>query len=307
MPGAFLQVNGLNKKMWRLIAIGGMALMLVSLVMIVITLVQKSKTEALYAQTLEAYTISAPGSAQGAGASAKGGSGNAGKEGGSPPLAGGSGETGGTSSGAGDGETVAEEAPPEIPWEELLEVDFEKLCAVSPDVCGWIYFENEKISYPVLWSGDNETYLRRSYDGQELKSGSIFVDGRCSSDFSGRNTIVYGHNMHDLSMFGRLRYYLQDASYYETHPYFQILTPDGKCRYEIFACYVADASDNKGPYVRDFADEKVFRSFLEENVRKSVVRADLKADEIERVVTLSTCVNDAGSRLVVMGAPVEER
>ena len=70
---------------------------------------------------------------------------------------------------------------------------------------------------------------------------------------------------------------------------------------------MADASDNKGPYVRDFADEKAFRSFLEENVRKSVVRADLKADEIERVVTLSTCVNDAGSRLVVMGAPVEER
>ena len=49
----------------------------------------------------------------------------------------------------------------ELPvWYEVLQVDFETLKEANPDVTGWIYFDNiEQINYPILYSGDDETYL----------------------------------------------------------------------------------------------------------------------------------------------------
>ena len=48
----------------------------------------------------------------------------------------------------------------ERPWYELASVDLKALQEQNPEVAGWIYFENEDISYPVMYSGDNEKYLR---------------------------------------------------------------------------------------------------------------------------------------------------
>lgn len=41
-------------------------------------------------------------------------------------------------------------------WYELVSVDIESLQAAYPDAAGWIFFENECISYPIMYSGDNE-------------------------------------------------------------------------------------------------------------------------------------------------------
>ena len=73
---------------------------------------------------------------------------------------------------------------------------------INPDVVGWIYFENDDLSYPVLYSGDNDKYLRTTIDGSDATAGAIFIEGGNSPDFQDQNTIVYGHNMRNLSMFG---------------------------------------------------------------------------------------------------------
>ena len=120
-------------------------------------------------------------------------------------------------------------------WYALANVDLESLQAEYPDVAGWIFFENEEISYPVVYSGDNETYLRTTYTGKKAEAGSIFMDGESTPDFSDPHTLIYGHNMKNLSMFGRLKYYKTEKDYYEDHRYFQIFTGDKIYRYEIFA------------------------------------------------------------------------
>ena len=58
----------------------------------------------------------------------------------------------------------------ELPaWYEALQVDFETLKEANPDVIGWIYFDNiEQINYPILYSGDDETYLHTDLYGNCL-------------------------------------------------------------------------------------------------------------------------------------------
>ena len=118
-------------------------------------------------------------------------------------------------------------------WYEMVAVNLEELQEENPDIVGWLYFETEEISYPILYSGDNETYLHTAYNGKSAASGSIFLDGNNAPDFSDNYNIIYGHNMKDLSMFGKLKFYRTKEDYYETHKYFQIITTDRYDRYYI--------------------------------------------------------------------------
>src|SRR5699024_10695797 len=81
---------------------------------------------------------------------------------------------------------------------------------------------------------DNDYYLHRTFRGQENFAGSIFVDASNAADFSDPNTIIYGHNMKNGSMFGTLRR-LYDQEKYKDSKYLWICTPEGKFRYEIFS------------------------------------------------------------------------
>lgn len=120
------------------------------------------------------------------------------------------------------------------------EVDFDALLQVNNDVIGWIYLEDTDISYPLLCCRDNQQYLFQSYEKKYLTAGSIFIDYRCSRDFTDSRTVVYGHNMHNGSMFGKLDKFTKE-SYMEKHPYVYILLPTGETlKYEVKKTYKAD-------------------------------------------------------------------
>ena len=86
----------------------------------------------------------------------------------------------------------------------FLQVDFEGLKAQNPDVVAWIQIPALDISYPVVQGKDNSYYLHHMFDGKENKNGSIFIDYHNQPEFTDSNTIVYGHNMKNGSMFGTL-------------------------------------------------------------------------------------------------------
>ena len=62
---------------------------------------------------------------------------------------------------------------------------------------------------------DNETYLHRTYEKNYNFAGTIFVDYENKGDFSDCNTIVYGHNMKNGSMFAQLKKFTQDEETYK--------------------------------------------------------------------------------------------
>ena len=179
-----------------------------------------------------------------------------------------------------------------------LEVDFDALKQVNGDIIGWILFDNNGISYPVLQGKDNEEYLYRLADGTKSKAGSIFMDAACSPDFSDAHTIIYGHNMKNLSMFGKLKWYRTKRGYYENNRYFTIYTPDRVLRYEIFSWYEANADDMV--YQVGFQPDGFFLTFIEKMVKRSSRNTGVTVDENDKIVTLSTCSAN-GKRFVVHG------
>ena len=106
-----------------------------------------------------------------------------------------------------------EPEPLSYPTEPPLAVDFESLKAINPDVKGWLYIKALDISYPVVQGPDNDTYLHPTYEGTSNFAGSIFLDYQNQDDFSDGNTIVYGHNMKNLSMFGKLKQMKEQEKY----------------------------------------------------------------------------------------------
>ena len=87
----------------------------------------------------------------------------------------------------------------------LTSLDIENLQAENPDVVGWILIPGTDISYPLLQAENNEYYLKHAWDNQKNSCGSIFYDYR--SNPSDWNSVIYGHNMRDGSMFAQLHQY----------------------------------------------------------------------------------------------------
>ena len=179
----------------------------------------------------------------------------------------------------------------ELPaWYEALQVDFETLKEANPDVIGWIYFDNiEQINYPILYSGDDETYLHTDLYGNASKSGCIFMEGNNVPDFNDCHTILYGHNMKNGSMFGSLKQYKNDG-FYEKNTYFTVFTEDAAYRYQIFA--YSDVPEDSDVYTTGYLPDETFDGFFTELLKSSYKDTGVAVGKDDKVLTLSTCSGD---------------
>lgn len=184
----------------------------------------------------------------------------------------------------------------DIPWYELVEIDLAGVKSQNEDVIGWLYFENEEISYPIMFSGDNDFYLRKSLDKSDSTAGSIFLEGQSNPDFMDAHTIVYGHNMRNGSMFGKLKNYKEEG-YYNDHQYFQVHVDSAIYRYQIFAYH--DVDEASGLYTVPFAHDDVFAEFIQNYMLDgSYVDSGVEVSKDDTIITLSTC-STTGNRFVV--------
>ena len=177
-----------------------------------------------------------------------------------------------------------EEEDPHI--QTLAELDLEALREVNPDVVGWILIPDTVINYPLMQGTDNEYYLKRTWEGKKNVVGSIFLEHLSNLDLTDFNTIVYGHNMNNGSMFASLRKY-RKQEYWEKHPYVYIRSDQGVYRYEIFSSYLAKVDSNT--YGLAFPSEESRFAFLNNALVDSVIQTGVKPETTDRVLTLSTC------------------
>lgn len=177
-----------------------------------------------------------------------------------------------------------EEEDPHI--QTLAQINLKALQKANPDVIGWIMIPDTAIDYPIMQGTDNDYYLKHTWDANPCAVGSIFMEYLCSSDFADFNTIVYGHNMNDGSMFSGLRKY-RDPEYWEDHPYVYIRTDLGVYRYQIFSSYLAKVDSST--YGVQITTEESRRRFLDHAVLNSVIDTGVEPQTTDRVLTLSTC------------------
>ena len=185
-----------------------------------------------------------------------------------------------------------------------LSEGMQKLVDINPDFFAWIRVSHTKIDYPVVQAGDNQYYLNHSFERKQHSWGTIFADFRNRKDIpENRHLIIYGHNMLDGSMFQPLPDFGVYKEYFETG-IIELITEDAVYYYEIFS---AREEDPRSGYIEmSFTDEE-WVEFLYEQQERSSFTKNLSFTADSRIVTLSTCVNDATRdwRFVVQGVLVE--
>lgn len=182
----------------------------------------------------------------------------------------------------------------ELPYDyevPVYSVDLNAMKAQNADTIGWIILPDTRINYPIVMSKDNTEYLTTTFEGQYSSSGAIFVDMLCESDFSCENTIIYGHNMKNGSMFRALNN-LTDKEYFWRHHIFCIDTGNGFENYEIISCYATVETDLSSWQI-SFESKEAYGEWLEEISKRCIYEcADYNVNK--NTITLSTCRGQAG-------------
>ena len=198
-------------------------------------------------------------------------------------------------------EVAGPDAQPKPP----IDVDFEKLKSINDDVIGWIYVDAlPDISYPIVQGKDNQTYLHQTYEKNYNFAGTIFIDYENKADFSDCNTIVYGHNMKNGSMFAQLKKFSQNEETYKKSKYFWIFTPEKNYRYEIISAYTTGVNSDTYTLFKGPGEE--FEKYLEKIRGYSEIQTDAEGMNIkDKIITLSTCTGNEATRYVVQGKRVD--
>ena len=182
-------------------------------------------------------------------------------------------------------------------WEnQNISIDFEELTGQNDDLAGWIVFDNLPINYPVVYSSDNEYYLTHTFSGNVNSAGALFIDAANKKDFNEYQTIIYGHNMKNGSMFGSLKKY-KDYDFYKDNAYFTLCTPEVNYRYQIFSCRYVDALDEL--YTTGFEADDNYQNYLDKMVENSLYDTNVSVSNIDKIITLSTCTYSDEKRFVV--------
>ena len=187
--------------------------------------------------------------------------------------------------------------PPEPAWipapveddanlSTLASIDLKALREVNPDVVGWIYIPNSQINYPLMQGEDNTFYLEHTWEGNVNPYGSIFLESRNSPGLTDFNTILYGHNMLNGSMFAGLSNYAYQW-HWEWNRYVYIVTDAGVFRYEIFSSYFADVES--ATYGLSFHQLETRKNFIAHALENSQIDTGIIPEPTDRIITLSTC------------------
>ena len=189
------------------------------------------------------------------------------------------------------------------------DIDWDELHSQNEDIYAWICIADTKIDYPILQHpSELDHYLDYNIDGSKGYPGCIYSQFVNSKDFTDFNTVLYGHNMKNGTMFAGLHKF-EDSEYFADHPYIYVYTEDKVFVYRIFASYTFSSIHLIMGF--DLSDENVRQIYID-NIRSLEGLTDNIDDSIEvdtdsRLLTLTTCIaNQADKRYNVAGVLVSE-
>lgn len=183
----------------------------------------------------------------------------------------------------------------------VVPIDFATLTAQYPDVYAWIQIPGTTIDYPIVQrGGDNSYYLHHTVEGVKKTEGAIFTEDYNSKDFADPNTLIYGHNMRNGSMFQQLHKF-RDREFFNANREIIIYQEGRILTYKIFAAYVYDNRHLMLSF--DFDDVNVFHAYINSIFEKKGMSGNID-DTVEvtpddKIITLSTCTSNDSQRYLV--------
>lgn len=215
-------------------------------------------------------------------------------------------ESGDTEELSESGQTDFEALGIEIPEKNI---DWEVLWEENEHIYAWLYIPGTDIDYPIVQHPDEASYyLRRDLSGNKSTAGCIFTQFYNEKDFTDLNTVIYGHNMRNGTMFASLHNY-ENLGFFEEYPYVYIYVPDGVLVYEVFAAY--QGGDQHLLFSYDSTTPEAFQRYLDAvfDIRDmgAHFREGLEVKGENHVISLSTCVRgEETSRYLVQAVLLNE-
>lgn len=186
-------------------------------------------------------------------------------------------------------------------WDYLnvpfIDVNFNELLKKNPDTVGWIKVDGTKVNYPIVQSDDNDYYLSHAFNRSNNEGGWIFADYRVNFKEFGKNTIIYGHNMNNKTMFGSIPSML-NKSYLNNSDdkYIKISTPTSNSVWKVFSIYTIEPEVY---YLRTNFKTEAYDTFLNTLKGRSIYDFGIEVTTDDKILTLSTCNNTGTKRIAV--------
>lgn len=188
--------------------------------------------------------------------------------------------------------TQAVKYEPSQEEKDYLKNRFDQLTAVNPEAIAYVYAPGTELDEPVVQTGDNATYLDKTFDGgNEPYMGTVFMDTDNKKDFSDRLTWLFGHargsKVGDHRMFNDVNYY-DKQEYFDQHPYVVIETPERKYYYEAMCLVIVP--ETTAFYRTSFEDDKDFTTQLKKVYEDGQTKnPNIKIKASDKYLVLSTC------------------
>lgn len=175
-------------------------------------------------------------------------------------------------------------------------VNFGELCKINKDIIAWIRIKNTKINYPIVQTDNNEYYLKKDINKKYSTCGWIFMNYKNNSNFSDRNTVLYGHNIKSGLMFSDLqKIYKKELG---TDVTIEIYTENEKLEYKVYSSYLTEPEEYS---TKALLDEDSENEYLQEILQRSSIMYNIVPDKSDKLITLSTCDNSGKNRILVHG------
>lgn len=178
--------------------------------------------------------------------------------------------------------------------------DHNALLSINEEGIGYLYIPALDLRLPMVQSTDNDFYLTHTFDKTYNSNGCLFEDYRIKDGLKASNVIIYGHNMNNGSMFGRLSYF-KTYSYWNSgnNNVFYIYTGNTIKEYKIFSVYNCEPICDT--YTFNFGNLSQMREYAQQMKDKSIYDTGVDVSNATQVVTLSTCSSNGSMRLIVHG------
>lgn len=189
------------------------------------------------------------------------------------------------------------------------QLDWNLIKETNGDIYAWIYIPGTNVDYPVVQHpDDNSYYLNHNLDGSEGYPGCIFTENYNTKDFKDKNTVIYGHDMNDRSMFDTLHDY-EDETFFQDNRYVYIYTPEKVLVYDVFAAYESTAEHILAShnFVNDVRYQEYLDGVFQMRSMEAHFREGVEVGVQNHIITLSTCIDlKPDSRYLVQGVLVNE-
>ncbi len=195
---------------------------------------------------------------------------------------------------------------PDVVFPENIQLKYAKLYAQNTDFVGQLKADGLGLDFPIVQGKDDNEYIAKNFYGESTRYGCPFVTYTNNIETLDENTVIYGHNMRDGSIFAPLTKY-QTLEGYKKAPVITFNTLYQDYRFKVFAVILTNIEPKHDNgyvftyYWTNLNNEVNHTAYLNQLSQRSLYDTGVDVNPTDKLLTISTCSRDFDDgRLVIV-------